>query len=85
MPKDEANRDFWANNMNANIDKLDLPYRKPEVIEKLKKASENVSEKHTTSASNTFVKRNAPHVCSFFAKGKCTRGSSCPYRHTGIK
>ena len=44
MPKDEANRDFWANNMNASIDKLDLPYRKPEVLEKLKKASEHISE-----------------------------------------
>ena len=32
MPKDLANRDYWANNMNAEIDKLDLPYRNPEVI-----------------------------------------------------
>ena len=31
MPSDGANRDFWANKMNANIDKLDLPYDNPEV------------------------------------------------------
>ena len=35
MPTDVANRDFWANNANACIDKLDLPYDKPEVKEAL--------------------------------------------------
>ena len=35
MPTDVANRDYWANKMNANIDKLDLPYDKPEVKEAL--------------------------------------------------
>ncbi|EPQ31865.1 uncharacterized protein PFL1_00064 [Pseudozyma flocculosa PF-1] len=26
-------------------------------------------------------KRNRPHLCSFYAKGNCTRGDECPYRH----
>ncbi|GAA94449.1 uncharacterized protein L969DRAFT_90983 [Mixia osmundae IAM 14324] len=26
-------------------------------------------------------KRNRPHLCSFFAKGECSRGDACPYRH----
>ena len=43
MPKDVANRDFWANNMNGNLDKLDLPYKNPEVLEALR----NVAERHT--------------------------------------
>lgn len=25
--------------------------------------------------------RNKPHLCSFFAKGECTRGDLCPFRH----
>lgn len=25
--------------------------------------------------------RNKPHLCSFFAKGTCTRGDACPFRH----
>jgi len=25
--------------------------------------------------------RNRAHVCSFFARGQCTRGDECPYRH----
>jgi len=28
-----------------------------------------------------YYKRNLPHLCSFFARGACTRGSLCPYRH----
>jgi pre-mRNA-splicing factor RBM22/SLT11 len=25
--------------------------------------------------------RNAPKLCTFFARGECTRGIECPYRH----
>lgn len=28
-----------------------------------------------------YYKRNAPHICSFFVKGECNRGKSCPFRH----
>jgi len=28
-----------------------------------------------------YYKRNLPHLCSFFARGACTRGALCPYRH----
>jgi pre-mRNA-splicing factor RBM22/SLT11 len=31
--------------------------------------------------SDPYYKRNRPHICSFFLKGECTRGSDCPYRH----
>ena len=31
MPKDATNRDFWANAVNQDIDKLELPYKQPEV------------------------------------------------------
>jgi len=33
-------------------------------------------------ARNTpYYKRNLAHICSFWVKGNCTRGSQCPYRH----
>ena len=35
MPKDLVNRDYWANNMNQNIDAIDLPYKNPEVLKAL--------------------------------------------------
>jgi len=28
-----------------------------------------------------YYKRNLPHLCSFNARGACTRGQLCPYRH----
>eukprot|EP01071_Lankesteria_metandrocarpae_P005639 Lankesteria_metandrocarpae@DN4079_c0_g1_i1.p1 len=28
-----------------------------------------------------YYERNRPRVCTFWEKGECTRGSSCPYRH----
>ena len=30
--------------------------------------------------TDPYYKRNRPHVCSFFVKGECNRGSECPYR-----
>ena len=79
MPTDISNRDFWANNMNINIEKLDLPYKNPEVLDALQK----VSERHG-NFSKTTSKRNQAHVCSFFVQGKCNRGKACPYRHDNI-
>lgn len=35
----------------------------------------------TLARTDPFYKRNRPHVCSFFAKGDCNRGTECPYRH----
>lgn len=31
--------------------------------------------------TDPYYKRNRPHVCSFFVKGDCKRGTECPYRH----
>lgn len=27
-----------------------------------------------------YYKRNRSHICSFFVRGECNRGASCPYR-----
>jgi len=83
MPKDEANRDYWANNMTASVDKRDLPYKNPEVLEALQK----VKERHVgvgQQQKGVQHRRNLAHVCSFFVQGKCNRGSACPYRHDNI-
>jgi pre-mRNA-splicing factor RBM22/SLT11 len=75
MPKDVANRDFWANNVNGQIDKLELPYKNPEV----QGALAEISKKFGPSA-----KRNLPKVCTFYVRGLCNRGTLCPYRHENI-
>jgi len=85
MPADSANRDFWANKMNAQIDKLDLPYNNPDTMTALAQ----IARKHNGDvgrglAGSKAAKRNAAHVCSFFVKGTCKRGVTCPYRHDNI-
>lgn len=61
--------------MNANVDKLQLPYKNPEV----QAALAEVAKKFHPSA-----KRNLPHICTFYLKGQCNRGQLCPYRHDNI-
>jgi pre-mRNA-splicing factor RBM22/SLT11 len=31
--------------------------------------------------NQAYYQRNAPKLCSFFARGECSRGLECPYRH----
>jgi pre-mRNA-splicing factor RBM22/SLT11 len=72
IPKHTVNRDFWAHQMTQMLDKVDLPYYKDDsypVLEKL-------------ARKDPYPTRNLPHICSFFVKGNCARGSECPYRHT---
>jgi pre-mRNA-splicing factor RBM22/SLT11 len=75
MPKDPTNRDFWANQVNQNIEELELPYKNPEIQDALKE----ISKKFTPSQ-----RRNQPHICTFYIRGQCTRGNLCPYRHENI-
>jgi len=35
----------------------------------------------TLARADPYYKRNRPQLCSFYAKGACTRGDECPYRH----
>lgn len=30
--------------------------------------------------TDPYYKRNRPHICSFFIKGECNRGTECPFR-----
>jgi pre-mRNA-splicing factor RBM22/SLT11 len=30
--------------------------------------------------NDPYYKRNRPHICSFFVKGDCKRGTDCPFR-----
>ncbi|CAM9434710.1 unnamed protein product, partial [Phaeothamnion confervicola] len=45
-------------------------------------AGNGAHEKLLRLARNApYYKRNLAHLCSFFAKGECNRGSKCPFRH----
>ena len=49
----------------------DLPYAKTEVNATLLRLARK----------KPFYQRNLPQLCSFYARGCCTRGKSCPYRY----
>lgn len=75
MPKDQTNRDFWANTVNGQIDKIELPYKDV----KVQGALAEMAKKFGPSA-----RRNLPKVCTFYVRGLCNRGTVCPYRHENI-
>jgi hypothetical protein len=83
MPKDDANKNYWANLMNANIDKLALPYKDPTLKETLAKVAEQHFNEENLGGAKV-KQRNQAHVCSFFVRGQCNRGKTCPYRHSDI-
>jgi len=71
IPKFDANRDYWAEMANRNIETLALPYDDEE--------KNKLLEQH--ARLKPYYKRNLPHICSFYIKGECKRGDECPYRH----
>lgn len=83
VPKQEVNRDYYMA-VNANrlakgdVGLLDYDQVDPAGKAVLKDLSERVK---TSSKDPMVVKRNLPPACSFYAKGTCTRGDACPYRH----
>ncbi|KAL0589567.1 hypothetical protein ABG067_002471 [Albugo candida] len=74
VPESEANREWFAQQHNRMLEQ-----------------EGKVSAYDTMSGTNgTLVQlarkephyaRNRPHLCSFFARGECTRGEECPYLH----
>jgi len=81
-PTSDINREFFAQNAEAAIadgieggvgasGAVNFGKADPAAKEMLKKLARN----------DPYYHRNKPHLCSFFAKGTCTRGDACPYRH----
>eukprot|EP00917_Polyrhabdina_sp_WS-2016_P032332 GHVP01068925.1.p1 GENE.GHVP01068925.1~~GHVP01068925.1.p1 ORF type:complete len:185 (+),score=22.66 GHVP01068925.1:120-674(+) len=71
LPENAVNREYAINALEKKEDgQLALPYHAPphEMLAKL-------------ARSAPYYKRNLPKVCSFWQKGECIRGDSCPYRH----
>jgi len=59
--------------VGRNLEHLALPYQE--------QAGNKVLEELARNRSKPYYARNLPHICSFFVKGECKRGSECPYRH----
>jgi len=73
IPTQEANKNYFMEQVNRNVEHLALPYQD--------QAGNKVLEELARNRAKPYYNRNLPHICSFFVKGECKRGSECPYRH----
>eukprot|EP00242_Pyramimonas_sp_CCMP2087_P012749 CAMPEP_0198199796 /NCGR_PEP_ID=MMETSP1445-20131203/2956_1 /TAXON_ID=36898 /ORGANISM="Pyramimonas sp., Strain CCMP2087" /LENGTH=332 /DNA_ID=CAMNT_0043869695 /DNA_START=336 /DNA_END=1334 /DNA_ORIENTATION=+ len=74
IAKSDVNREYQAEAMDkAAAEGIDFDSQ----YGKVKKSDMLLKLQRTAP----YYKRNRAHICSFFAKGECTRGAECPYRH----
>ncbi|TYZ62323.1 hypothetical protein PybrP1_009346 [[Pythium] brassicae (nom. inval.)] len=72
VPESDANREWFAQQHNRMLEQ---------------EGSVSAYGKAQSSAlvqlarKEPYYKRNRAHLCSFFARGECNRGETCPYLH----
>jgi len=71
LPLSEPNREYHQDMQERKLQSGEINYGKFEPSPMIMKLARTAP----------YYKRNRAHVCSFFAKGECKRGSECPYRH----
>lgn len=75
-PKQDANREFFLATRASRLDtnqKLLTDTADP--------AARSILTALSKKSHRDPIESNKPLPCSFFAKGQCTRGEACPYRH----
>ncbi|KAF8798187.1 hypothetical protein BYT27DRAFT_7343931 [Phlegmacium glaucopus] len=74
-PTSDINREYYAQNMEGKLD------GNKSGLDSGRAASAGKEMLKQLARTDPYYKRNRPHVCSFFMKGDCKRGTECPYRH----
>ncbi|KDQ61029.1 hypothetical protein JAAARDRAFT_173485 [Jaapia argillacea MUCL 33604] len=74
-PSSDINREYYAQNMEGKLEK------NKSLLDSHRAQSAGKEMLKQLARTDPYYKRNQPHVCSFFVKGECKRGSECPYRH----
>ncbi|KII88348.1 hypothetical protein PLICRDRAFT_41515 [Plicaturopsis crispa FD-325 SS-3] len=74
-PTSDINREYYAQNMEGKLE------GNQSGLDSGRAASAGKEMLKQLARTNPYYKRNQPKICSFFAKGECTRGEECPYRH----
>eukprot|EP00922_Rhytidocystis_sp_ex-Travisia-forbesii_P004768 GHVS01007001.1.p1 GENE.GHVS01007001.1~~GHVS01007001.1.p1 ORF type:complete len:413 (-),score=57.24 GHVS01007001.1:96-1235(-) len=72
LPESHVNKNYLANQLDKMAEAKELPYGKAPapnpILERLARHS-------------PYYRRNRPRVCSFWQRGACSRGQSCPFLH----
>lgn len=77
IPMSDINRQYFVNRMDALLDGTSTEATTSLVGPS--RAGHDLLKKLANHEPD--YKRNRPLVCSFYARGACTRGEACPYRH----
>ena len=78
-PTSDINREYYAQNMEAKMEDGGDGAKSGLDVNKSAAAGREMLKQ--LARTDPYYKRNRPHVCSFFVKGECNRGTECPYRH----
>ena len=71
VPQSGANRDFYLQSLENKAQSGENQYGKARINQQLL----------SLTRKSPYSERNLPHICSFYARGCCTRGAACPYRY----
>ncbi|KAI9485620.1 MAG: hypothetical protein EXX96DRAFT_515049 [Benjaminiella poitrasii] len=74
-PSTDINRQYFAQNLASKVEEGEGIYNPGRITPQSREILEKLSR------NEPYYKRNRAHICSFFLKGECNRGESCPYRH----
>ncbi|CAA7271534.1 unnamed protein product [Cyclocybe aegerita] len=74
-PTSDINREYYAQNMEGKLN------GNKSGLDSIRTSSAGKEMLKQLARTDPYYKRNRPHVCSFYAKGDCNRGTECPYRH----
>ncbi|KAG8907414.1 Pre-mRNA-splicing factor slt11 [Tulasnella sp. 403] len=75
-PTSDINREYYAQNVERQLEGSSSSG-----LELGRANSAGKDMLKALARTDPYYKRNRPHICSFFVKGECKRGTECPYRH----
>lgn len=75
-PKQDANREFF---LASRVNRLDTTQKL--LTDTIDPAAHSILNALSSKNHRDPIESNKPLPCSFFAKGQCTRGEACPFRH----
>ncbi|PWN20130.1 pre-mRNA-splicing factor SLT11 [Microstroma glucosiphilum] len=84
VPKGDINKQYFMNNQESQLDggsSSALGAIGPATSAGHDMLKQLAKQRSDPTARPPNYNRNKPHLCSFFAKGECTRGDLCPFRH----